>query len=102
MAQPVIGAAEEHGAPLEAEVALPNKAGLHARSAAMVVKAASRFQSTITLDVDGRQASARSLMELLRLGARQGQVIRIRVDGRDAEDGLHSIKSMIERGFDED
>ena len=102
MAQPVIGVPEEHGPLLEAEAALPNKAGLHARSAAMVVKATTRFQSIITLEIGGRQASARSLMELLRLGARQGQVVRIRVEGRDAEDALHSIKSMIERGFDEE
>jgi phosphotransferase system HPr (HPr) family protein len=102
MVQLLAGTAEENSGPLEAMAALPNKAGLHARSAAMVVKATAHFQSTITLDVEGRQASARSLMELLRLGARQGHVIRIRVEGTDAQAALREIKSMIERGFDEE
>jgi phosphotransferase system HPr (HPr) family protein len=102
MAQPLVGAIEENPGPLEATVTLPNQAGLHARSAAMVVKAASRFQSAVTLDVGERQANARSLMELLRLGARQGHTVRIRVDGRDAENALHEITTMMERGFDEE
>jgi PTS hybrid protein len=102
MAQPLVGAIEENRGPLEAQVTLPNRAGLHARSAAMVVKAMARFQSVITLDVGERQASARSLMELLRLGARQGSTVNIRVDGLDAEDALHEIKTMMERGFDEE
>lgn len=87
---------------LEATVALPNQAGLHARSAARLVKAAARFQSSVTLSLEGRTASARSLMELLRLGARQGQAVRIQVTGGDAEAALQEIKTMMENGFDEE
>lgn len=87
---------------LEASVALPNRAGLHARSAAMVIKAAAGFRSTITLSAAGRVASALSLTDLLRLGARQGDVVCIRATGDDAEAALRAITSMVERGFDEE
>ena len=75
---------------------------MHARSAALVIKTAAGFQSTITLSADGRVASALSLTDLLRLGARQGDVVCIKVNGEDAETAMQVIKSMVERGFDEE
>lgn len=87
---------------LETDVILPNRAGLHARSAAMLIKAAAGFKSMITLSAAGRVASALSLTDLLRLGARQGDVVCIRVTGDDAEAAMGAIRSMVERGFDEE
>lgn len=86
----------------EATVTLPNKAGLHARSAAMLVRTAARYQSAITLSRNGRTANARSLMDLFRLGARQGHDLAIRAEGPDADAALRDIVGLIERGFDEE
>lgn len=85
--------------PLEATVVLPNTAGLHARSAALVVNAAARFRSSVTLQLDGRTATARSLIQLLQLGARKGDPVRVQVEGDDAEEALCEIKTMMENGF---
>jgi len=68
----------------------------------MVIKAAAGFRSTITLSTEGRVASALSLTDLLRLGARQGDVVCIRVTGDDADAAMRVIKSIVERGFDEE
>ena len=87
--------------PVEATVVLPNKAGLHARSGASVVKATARFESRVTLYLKGHTASARSLVELLRLGARQGDAIQIRATGRDAAAALSALKTLMENGFGE-
>jgi phosphotransferase system HPr (HPr) family protein len=88
--------------PLESTVVLPNAAGLHARSAALLVKATTRFQASVTLSVSGRTARASSLTELLRLGARRGHAVRLEVQGRDAEEALREFTTMMENGFDED
>lgn len=93
---------EDSSGPLEAWVAFPNRAGLHARSAALLIRAAARYGATVTLDLDGRTASASSLIELLKLGARQGHVVRVRAVGLDAQAALHEITSMIESGFNEE
>ena len=88
--------------PLEATVVLSNKAGLHARSAALLLKTSARFRSNVTLYRDESVASARSLMDLLRLGARQGDMVRIQAEGHDAEAALREIKALIETGFGEE
>ena len=87
---------------LELGVVVPNKAGLHARSAAALIREAARFQSTVTLHAAGESARTRSLTELLRLSARQGDTIRIRAAGDDARAALSAIQALIERGFGEE
>jgi phosphotransferase system HPr (HPr) family protein len=84
-----------------ATAVLPNKLGIHARSAAQVVKAVARLRCNVTLHRDDRRADARSLMELLRLEARQGHTVRIEAEGRDAEEAICSIEALITNGFDE-
>jgi phosphotransferase system HPr (HPr) family protein len=86
----------------EALVEFPNKAGLHARSAALLIKASTRYRATISLDLDGRIASASSLVELLKLGARKGHVVRVKAVGPDAEAALHDVTTMIANGFNEE
>jgi phosphotransferase system HPr (HPr) family protein len=98
--EPVTEEADEGAC--EVVATLPNRAGLHARSAAQVVKAAAGYRATVTLAFDGRTANARSLMELLRLGARQGHTLRISAVGPDAEAAAGAIGRMIEQGWGEE
>jgi phosphotransferase system HPr (HPr) family protein len=86
----------------EALVEFPNRAGLHARSAALLIRASTRHRATVTLDLDGQVASASSLVELLKLGARKGHVVRVRAVGPDAEAALHDVTTMIGNGFNEE
>ncbi len=86
---------------LEAVVVVPNKAGLHARSAAALVKECARFRSAVTLHTPNGAASTRSLMDLLRLAARQGDTLRIHVEGEDAEAALDAVRALLESGFGE-
>jgi phosphotransferase system HPr (HPr) family protein len=86
----------------EATVVLPNKLGLHARSAASLLKTSARFQSSVVLYHKDGKANARSLTELLRLGARQGDAVRIQVQGHDADAALQAIQTLLENGFGEE
>jgi phosphotransferase system HPr (HPr) family protein len=87
--------------PLMAYVPLPNTAGIHARSAAALIRTAARFRAITVLRLADRTANARSLTQLLQLGARQGDVLCIETSGPDARDALQAIQALIEQGFGE-
>ena len=78
-----------------------NKLGLHARAAAKVVSAANKFESTIIITKDGKNADARSIMKLLMLSASQGSSISIEVNGSDQNDAMKSIERLFNNKFDE-
>jgi phosphocarrier protein len=80
---------------------IKNKLGLHARAANMVVQVASNFESTITVDKDGIEANAKSIMGLLLLAAGQGSKIVVRAQGRDAKKAVEEISKLIEGKFGE-
>ena len=80
---------------------IKNKLGLHARAANLVVQLASNFESTITVDKDGIEANAKSIMGLLLLAAGQGSQIVIRAQGRDAKKAIAEIGKLIEGKFGE-
>ena len=78
-----------------------NKLGLHARAAAKLVSTANKFESTIIITKDGKNADARSIMKLLMLSASQGSSISIEVNGSDQNDAMRSIERLFNNKFDE-
>ena len=78
-----------------------NKLGLHARAAAKVVSTANKFESTIIITKDGKNADARSIMKLLMLSASQGSSISVEVNGSDQNDAMKSIERLFNNKFDE-
>ena len=80
---------------------IKNKLGLHARAANMVVQVASNFVSSITIDKDGIEANAKSIMGILLLAAGQGSKVVIRAHGKDAKEAVAEIGKLIEDKFGE-
>ena len=80
---------------------IKNKLGLHARAANMVVQTASNFTCTITINKDGIEANAKSIMGLLLLAAAQGSKIMVRATGTDAREAVAKIGKLIEEKFGE-
>ncbi|HZC08396.1 MAG TPA: HPr family phosphocarrier protein [Ktedonobacterales bacterium] len=76
------------------EVTLQDPAGLHARPAALFVKAASRFSSVITVHVGDKRANAKSIMDVLKLSARQGATITITADGADEAEAVAALSAL--------
>ena len=91
-------AAPEAGV-LEVELLLTNPLGLHARPASLFVQTADRFQANIQILGRGRQADATSIMGVLSLGARQGDVITLRVTGADAEAAVAALSELVRADF---
>lgn len=80
---------------------LVNQRGLHARASAAFAREASRFNAKLTVRYDGMSASAASIMDLLMLGARVGQVIEIDAEGAQAREALDAVCELVARKFDE-
>jgi phosphocarrier protein HPr len=79
----------------ESTVALPSGVALHARPAATFVKTALRFESRMTVALDGKVADAKSILAVLALGAVGGTVLRLSAEGEDAPDALAALSSCV-------
>ena len=86
---------------IETEIEIINKLGLHARAAAKLVGVTAQFRSKIQLTRDGRCIDAKSIMALLMLGAGKGSMLRLIVDGDDAEAAHAAVVTLINNRFDE-
>ncbi|HZO73940.1 MAG TPA: HPr family phosphocarrier protein [Ktedonobacteraceae bacterium] len=83
---------------MERAVILGNKAGLHARPAAIFVQQAQGFQCQITLSKNGKTANGKSILSILTLGAEQGDQIILTADGADAEAAIDRLTLLLEAG----
>jgi len=79
-----------------------NRLGLHARAAALLVKAANRFAAEVTLEKDGMEVNGKSIMGILMLAATKGSRITLKVEGKDAAQALQALGKLIEDKFGEE
>ena len=84
------------------EFIVPNKLGLHARPAALLVKATRSFDSDIFIEKDGSVVDGKSIMGVMMLGAGLGTHLRFIVLGADADKVLESIAELFEMRFEEE
>ncbi|MCD4549298.1 dihydroxyacetone kinase phosphoryl donor subunit DhaM [Schaalia sp. lx-260] len=84
-------------APITAQAVVADPEGLHARPAALLARLASTFDAETF--VDGADAS--SVLEIMTLGARQGQTVTVKATGIDAEVAVTALVRHIE-GHDTD
>jgi phosphocarrier protein len=87
---------------LEKELTIVNRLGLHARPAAMFVRAASRYRSDIWVSKEGEEVNGKSIMGLMMLAAGQGSTLRIRCEGPDADKAMEELEALINARFNED
>ncbi|WP_376794110.1 HPr family phosphocarrier protein [Thermogemmatispora sp.] len=87
---------------VERSLVITNKVGLHARPARLLVQTAALFQSQILLQYGTQTVNAKSIVGVLRLGARCGSTIHLRAEGEDAEEAARSIAELVRRNFDEE
>ncbi len=87
---------------IERPITLVNRLGLHARAASKLVQTASRFESQIWIERDGRCVNAKSIMGVLLLAAPCGEELLLRTDGEDEEQAMAALRALIDSRFGED
>ena len=85
----------------ERSVQVINKAGVHARPAAELVKTASRFKSDITIVREDLEVNGKSIMGVRMLAAECGSTLVLRASGPDESEALDALASVIAAKFGE-
>ena len=84
------------------KVTVLNRYGIHARPAALLVKAASKHGCLVILEKDGIKVNAKSIMGLLTLEGAHGAKLTIHAQGVGAARAVDEIAELFERKFFED
>jgi phosphocarrier protein len=80
----------------ERRVTVGSKVGLHARPAALVAKAAAAQPVPVTIRKgDGKPVAAASVLNLMTLGAMQGDEVVLTAEGDGADAALDELAALV-------
>ena len=79
------------------EFTITSETGIHARPATILVQAASKFSSDITLSYEGKSVNLKSIMGVMSLGVGQNADVTITAEGDDEKDALDAIADTMKK-----
>ena len=86
---------------IKRQIRISNKLGLHARASAKLTQLASRFQSGIWIERNGRRVNAKSIMGVMMLAAGIGSQIELETDGPDEAAAISAVEALFNDKFGE-
>jgi len=86
---------------IKRSIRIRNKLGLHARASAKLTQLASRFQSGIWIERNGRRVNAKSIMGVMMLAAGIGSNVELEVDGPDEGAAAEALEKLFSEKFGE-
>lgn len=75
------------------EIKLQN--GLEARPVAVLVQVASKYDSTVYLESNGKKVNAKSIMGMMSLGLDNGEMVTVTADGEDESIAVADIEKFL-------
>ena len=76
-------------------VTLPQNVALHARPAGAFVREAARAAADVRVEANGRSANAKSILDVLALGATGGTELVISASGADAAAAVERLAELV-------
>jgi phosphocarrier protein len=86
---------------IEKKVQIINRAGLHTRPAATIVKMAAKYKCEFFISRDGMNINGKSIIGVMTLAAEEGSELHLSFDGEDEEQAAKEIVEFFEKGFNE-
>jgi phosphocarrier protein HPr len=86
---------------IEKTVKIMNRAGMHTRPAATIVKMASKYKCEFYISKNGLNINGKSIIGVMTLAAEMGSDVTLSFDGEDEEKAADEIVDYFNRGFDE-
>ena len=83
-------------------VTIINRAGIHARPAALLVQVAKDFQANIYFEKGSDRINAKSIMGIITLSATYGTELKIISEGEDEKEAVEALIHLFESKFEED
>lgn len=84
---------------MEVTLKIENKAGLHARPAALFAQKASAFKSNIVILKDEKSVNAKSIIGIMGLGVKAGESLLLKIEGPDAEEAATTLRNLVTNNF---
>lgn len=84
------------------KVKLDNKFGLHSRPAMKIAETAQQFSADVYLKFNDNKVDAKSVINILMLGAGKGDALTIMADGNDSKNAVDSLRKLFESRFGEE
>lgn len=88
-------------AALKRTLPIVNLRGLHARASRKLAELALTYECSIVVRREDEEADARSLMDLMMLGAGIGSEVEVEAEGPGAEEALDAIEALLAAKFHE-
>lgn len=80
-------------------VSVKSEHGLHIRPCTQLAQLSMKYQSRVRLGRDGKFVDAKSILELMTLGAASGSVLELEVEGPDAAEAMEHLAALFETHF---
>ncbi len=77
------------------EYTIKDPVGIHARPAGLLVKEVKKYTSTVTIAKGEKSVNALKLMALMGMGIKQGDTVKVTVDGADEETAAAEIEAFF-------
>ena len=87
---------------IEKILTVRNRAGIHARPAALIAQTANKFASEVILEKDTASVNAKSIMGVITMAAGYNTTITPKAEGADEKEAAEAIFSLFESKFEEE
>ena len=77
------------------EYTITDPVGIHARPAGILVKEIKKYASTVTVIKGEKEVNALKLMALMGMGIKQGDTVRVTIDGADEDAAAAAIEEFF-------
>ena len=81
------------------EYTITDPAGIHARPAALLVREARNYASAVTVINGDKAVNALKLLALMGMGIRQGDTVKVTVEGADEDTAAAAIEAFFRANF---
>ncbi|MBQ1949350.1 MAG: HPr family phosphocarrier protein [Treponema sp.] len=79
-----------------------NRAGIHARPAAIIAQTANKFECEVSLSRDDTTINAKSIMGVITMAAGYNTVLTLHTDGPDEKEAAEAIVALFDSKFEEE
>ena len=77
------------------EYTITDPVGIHARPAGILVKEIKKYASAVTIEKGEKSVNALKLMALMGMGIKQGDTIKVNIEGEDEETAATAIEEFF-------